>query len=241
MSVAALSDHPFPLSDVPRGRNRLSKPFVIALTLSVAAHAGVGAYLAYKKFVMPTEAFEPDVVEGVFLYPPPPPPPKPVDNPEPQPKPTSQVRLHQPEIPPPLFDVTPLPADPKPLVLAEGPRLPPVNLDAGEPTPPLPKPPSVISSPDWLRKPTSAQMANAFPDRALRRNISGKATLTCKVTAVGAVRDCAVVSETPSEYGFGSAALSVTKHFKMKPQTVDGQAVDGASVRIPMSFNLAED
>lgn len=239
MSVAALSDHPFPVSDEPRGRKRLSTPFVVALTLSVAAHAGVGAYMAYKKFVMPIPRTDDGPV--VTVYPPPPKPPEPQDpKPQPdQPRPTSTVKLHDPITPPDFVDVTPLPADPK-VEVAEGPRLPPVNLDAGPATPPLPKPPSVIARPDWLRKPTPAQMMGAYPDRALRQNMSGTARLSCKVTVTGAVRDCVVLSETPSEYGFGNAALRVSKNFKMKPQTVDGQVVDGATVQIPLSFNLAD-
>lgn len=241
MSVAALSDHPFRISDDPTARKRLSTPFMVALTLSVVAHAGVGAYLAYKKFVMPDQNYVDERLIGeVLTLPKPPPPPEPQEIPEPQIKETSPVRLHDPITPPPFADATPLAADPKPVLLAEGPRNPPVTLDAGPVTPPAPKAPAVIVRPDWLRKPTPAQMANAFPDRALRGNISGSATLSCKVTTVGVVRDCVVLSETPSEYGFGAAAVRVSKNFKMKPQLVDGQAIEGATVKIPLTFRLEE-
>ncbi|MDO9337507.1 MAG: energy transducer TonB [Caulobacteraceae bacterium] len=239
MSVAALSDHPFPAYDGPRPGKRLSTPFVVALTLSVAAHTGVGAYMAYKKFVMPVAAFD----EGVPLTMERPPvkPPEPKPNPDPEPPRTTARKIH---IPMPNLNATvpPLPVEPKEII---NPSVePPKTIVTGEieslgPIQP-PRPPAVIARPDWLKKPTAAQMGNAFPDRALRQNISGTATLNCKVTAIGAVRDCTVLSETPSEYGFGSAALRVTKHFRMKPQTVDGQPVEGADVRIPMTFRLEE-
>lgn len=235
MSVAALSDHPFPVSDLPHGRKRLSKPFVIALTLSVAAHAGVGAYLAYKKFVMPIQQQD----EGPILIMEPPPVKPPVVEPEPDPNPPPQSarQLH---IPVPNLSpfIDPLPVEPVEVaeVSTEPPRvLTPGPVDVISPPEP-PRPPSVIERPDWLKKPTAAQVANAYPERALMRDVAGTAKLSCKVTAIGAVRHCVVVSETPSEYGFGAAALKLSKNFQMKPQTVDGQAVEGASVTIPLTF-----
>ena len=239
MSVAALSDHPFHISDDPRAQKRLSTPFVVALTLSVAAHAGVGAYLAYKKFVMPTQDYVSGPIDGELFNPPKPPPPpeppKPVEN-TPQTQPTP-IDVRAPVQPPINIPYTPIWTDPVPTETHGSTiSVPDVPIAPIE----KPRPPSVIGKPDWLRKPTPAQMMGAYPDRALRQNISGSAKLSCKVTAVGAVRDCVVLSETPSEYGFGGAALRVSKNFKMKPQTVDGQPVDGATVQVPIGFNLAD-
>ena len=38
--------------------------------------------------------------------------------------------------------------------------------------------------------------------------------------------------------GFGDAAMKMSKLFKMRPQTKDGQPVDGGTVRIPIRFTL---
>ena len=133
--------------------------------------------------------------------------------------------------PPPPLPLPPVP-DRKPQP-PEPPRVAP-------PAPPEPPRNPVIENPSWDRKPSGDDVARYYPDRALRREISGRATISCTVRANGTVTGCSVVSEDPADYGFGDAAIKLSSRFRMKPKRADGTPVEGGTVRIPIVFRMPE-
>ncbi|NDC60114.1 MAG: energy transducer TonB, partial [Alphaproteobacteria bacterium] len=57
------------------------------------------------------------------------------------------------------------------------------------------------------------------------------------VNANGTI-NCRVGSEDPNGWGFGEAAVKISKSFQMAPQTVDGRPVDGGTITVPITFRL---
>jgi len=216
--------------DAPRRKRNIG--VTVAIVASVVVHALLGLYLWKTKMEISYKTYEDDVTDVALVKPappPPPPPPPPPNTPPPpppklQPRPPAAVPLDTPTIPP-------LP-------------VPPVEHHIDIPQPPAAAPaaprPSVITNPDWLRKPSSEDMARYFPDRAQRMGVNGRATISCSVTAKGTLEGCSVISEEPSDQDFGSAAIRMSKLFKMRPKTADGAPVEGGTVRIPIRFQAPD-
>jgi protein TonB len=94
--------------------------------------------------------------------------------------------------------------------------------------------PVLVTSPHWLRRPSGLEIY--YPRRAMTRNMEGQVVLECLVNTSGAL-GCAVVSETPANWGFGEAALRISRDYRMSPAMRDGMPVEGR-YRMVVPFRL---
>ncbi|MGE0741103.1 MAG: TonB family protein [Hyphomonadaceae bacterium] len=140
------------------------------------------------------------------------------------------------EPPPPTPTRTSAPpetAEPAPTELPT----PPQTHEISTPSPPdiwAPPGPPEVTNPDWLRRPRDLE--RYYPTRALTRGVEGDVVLDCRVLTSGDLT-CGVVSETPPNWGFGAAALRISRDYRMVPATQDGAPVE-ARYRMRVPFRV---
>jgi TonB family protein len=98
----------------------------------------------------------------------------------------------------------------------------------------LSHPGTIVGQPNWLRRPTNDEMLQFFPAKS--GGVAGSTKINCVVSTRGLLEKCAVDSEEPAGHGFGAAALAMSSIFLMRPMTVAGLPVGGASVRVGINF-----
>lgn len=82
--------------------------------------------------------------------------------------------------------------------------------------------------------PDAASLSDHFPVVALARGESGRAVLSCAVSADGSSQ-CTAAEETPAASGFGAAAVAMAQGWRFTPRMENGQPV-ASTVRLPIVF-----
>jgi hypothetical protein len=88
---------------------------------------------------------------------------------------------------------------------------------------------------NWVREPSARDFARYFPDDALDEGTSGNVTLSCIIGGSGRLA-CSVASESPDGYGFGNAAIGISRQLRVRTTLPDGSSAEGREMRLPLSF-----
>jgi beta-lactamase regulating signal transducer with metallopeptidase domain len=128
-----------------------------------------------------------------------------------------------------------LPGPPKPAAAARTDAAPAARLQPASFAPAPAPTATLIPQPEWLEKPTLADLVAAYP-AADKDELGGMAVLDCRFADDGRLTGCRVASETPPEDGFGAAALKLAPLFRARLLTPEGTKVAGSAVRIPFRF-----
>ena len=97
-----------------------------------------------------------------------------------------------------------------------------------------------IGEPAWTRVVDPAQAQALFPREASAKGLrTGVGVASCTIAADGALTECSPRPGRPDKVGFSEAAVTVAKIMQMSLWTQEGGPVAGASVSIPVRFNLA--
>lgn len=97
-------------------------------------------------------------------------------------------------------------------------------------------PPRVVTDPSsidgirWAEQPDARDFARLYPREALRRGLSGRATLDCVVNESYRL-DCEVENEDPPGVGFGAATLRIAEEFRIATHRDSGESTIGAHIR----------
>ena len=98
---------------------------------------------------------------------------------------------------------------------------------------------AVTENPSWIRRPDATLFAMFYPPEALAQEVEGRVVLDC-VTQISQRPVCSARDEKPGGWGFGPAAVAMSRSFRLAPGERNGAPFDGARVRVPITFRLMD-
>ena len=96
----------------------------------------------------------------------------------------------------------------------------------------------LVQRPVWVKRPDAEAVVRFHPPGARRLRLKGQTLIECAVARSGDMERCTVLSEDPEGYGFGAAALKLSRLHRMAQIDADGRPTAGRQVMIPISFTL---
>jgi protein TonB len=89
----------------------------------------------------------------------------------------------------------------------------------------------------WETEPTPLEFNLAYPREALAAGVSGNVRLLCTIQEDRRL-ECAVHDETPSEMGFGAAALRLSRRYVLSADNQNPSLAAGTRVILPVAFRV---
>ena len=90
----------------------------------------------------------------------------------------------------------------------------------------------------FVERPSASDLATAYPHGAASVGMSGRALLHCQINRSGHLDACRVERESPAGAGFGGAALTMAKFFRVDPES---EASLRGDLELPIGFATAAD
>lgn len=109
----------------------------------------------------------------------------------------------------------------------------PVNFDAA-----LLSGSATVTQPVWAEKPAIQDFQATFPKTENGVN-DVRVVLGCTIQPDGALGACSIAQETPPGQGYGAGAMELASKFKVTPWSADGSPTIGATIKLPIHYQLA--
>lgn len=98
----------------------------------------------------------------------------------------------------------------------------------------------VLTNPTWMTAPSQSELDRVYPPQATLDNKEGMVHLRCRVEIGGGIDGCDVLDEAPTNYGFGSAAVSVAHLFATTPDIVAMNPDNGEPITVSSAGSVVE-